>query len=176
MMEQKEISDFLDFRNRIYEKKETFIEDLTEFLEREGIYGFEQDITNILMGTPSKDTLAELEKSFYKEEGIDVSKSEVLEMNRRNMLERFLELKGINGYTEAILNLWGQHRKEGKEKIIMVNDKPIYHLKPSEDTIRIWTWDNPELSGVPKLVSVDDLYGVERFGLTNPASYKYIKT
>jgi hypothetical protein len=170
-----EIRTFLDFLNEIHEKKDTFLDDLSQFLEREGIYGFEHEINNILMGNPSKDTLTDLEKSFYKDDGIDVSKSEVLEMNRKNMLERFLNLKGITGYTEAILNLWGQHRKEGKDKVIKINDKPIYHLKPSEDTIRIWTWDNQELNGVPKLISVDDLYGVERFGLTNPASYRYIK-
>jgi len=176
-MEQSEqMSSFLDFRDRMYEKKDsTFIEALIEFLEREGIYGFEQEITSILMGNPSKDALSDLEKSFYDEEGIDVRKADVLEMNRKSMLERFLELKGVNGYTEAILDLWGQYRKDGKEKVIKVNDKPIYHLKPSEDTIRLWCWDNPELSGVPRLISVDDIYGAERFSQTNPAAYKYIK-
>lgn len=170
------MSTFLDFREKMYEEdNSSFIEALTEFLEREGIYGFEQEITSILMGTPSKDALNDIEKSFYDEEGIDVRKADVIEMNRKSLLERFLELKGIKGYTEAILDLWGQYRKEGKQKVIKVNDKQLYHLKPSEDTIRIWCWDNPELSGVPKLISVEDIYGVERFSQTNPASYKYIK-
>lgn len=176
-MINKETSTFLAFRERMYEgNNSSFIEALTEFLEREGIYGFEQEITSILMGNPSKDALNDIEKSFYDEEGIDVRKADVIEMNRKSMLERFLELKGIKGYTEAILDLWGQYRKEGKEKVIKVNDKTLYHLKPSEDTIRIWCWDNPELSGVPKLISVEDLYGVERFSQANPASYKYIKS
>ena len=88
-MEQSEqMSSFLDFRDRMYEKKDsTFIEALIEFLEREGIYGFEQEITSILMGNPSKDALSDLEKSFYDEDGIDVRKADVLEMNRKSMLE-----------------------------------------------------------------------------------------
>lgn len=169
---------FSDFKRMILESDGpdgSFIEALTEFLEREGIYGFEQEITSILMGTPSKDALNDIEKSFFDAEGIDVRKADVLEMNRKSLLERYLELKGVNGYTEAILDLWGQYRKEGNEKVIKVKDKPLYHLKPSNDTLRIWCWDTPELEGVPKLISVSDLYGVDRFSQTNPAAYEYIK-
>ena len=59
--------------------------------------------------------------------------------------------------------------------VIKVKDKPLYHLKPSKDTLRIWCWDSPELEGVPKLASVSDLYDVDRFSQTNPAAYEYIK-
>ena len=129
---------FYEFRDSLYENREkSFLENLKEFLERESIYGFEQDINNILMGTPSREILNDLEKSFYNKEGIDVRKSDVIQMNRKSMLERFLNIKGINGYTEAILDMWGQYRKEGKEKVIKVKDKEIYHLKPSEDTVRL---------------------------------------
>lgn len=58
--------DFYGFRDSLYENREkSFLENLKEFLEREGIYGFEQDINNILMGTPSREILNDLEKSFY---------------------------------------------------------------------------------------------------------------
>ena len=111
----------------------------------------------------------------HNKEGIDVRKSDVIQMNRKSMLERFLNIKGINGYTEAILDMWGQYRKEGKEKVIKVKDKEIYHLKPSEDTVRLWCWNNSELKGIPTLISVKDLYNVIEFGKSNPADYKYIK-
>ena len=168
--------DFYGFRDSLYENREkSFLDNLKEFLEREGIYGFEQDINNILMGTPSREILNDLEKSFYNKEGIDVRKADVIQMNRKSMLERFLNIKGINGYTEAILDMWGQYRKEGKEKVIKVKDKEIYHLKPSEDTVRLWCWNNPELKGIPTLISVKDLYNVIEFGKSNPADYRYIK-
>ena len=168
---------FYNFRSLLESEKGDldFLEDLSEFLEREKIYGYEKDILSILKGEPSSEVMNDLKKSFSRYDGISPENSDIEMMDRKMMLERFLDYKGIKGYTEAILNLWGQYRKEGKSKVIEVKNMDIFHLKPSKDTLRIWTWDNPKLSGVPSLKTVKSIYGVNSFFQVNPASYRYKK-
>lgn len=152
-----------------------FLQDISEFLEREKIYGYEKDILSILKGDPSPEVMQDLKKSFSRYDGIKPDNSDIQMMDRKMMLDRFLEYKGIRSYAEPILNLWGQYRKEGKNKVIELRGKNVFHLKPSKDTLRIWTWDNPDLSGVPSLKTVKSLYGVDNFFQVNPAAYKYVK-
>lgn len=152
-----------------------FLQDLSEFLEREKIYGYEKDILSILKGEPNLEVMSDLKKSFSRYDGIKPDDSDIMMMDRKMMLERFLDYKGISGYSESILNLWGQYKKVGKSKIIEIKDKELFHLKPSKDTLKIWTWDNPKLSGVPELKTVKSLYGVDNFFQVNPSSYRYLK-
>ena len=168
---------FYNFRGVFESSKEhlDFLQDLSEFLEREKIYGYEQDILSILKGEPSTEVMNDLRKSFARYDGIKPNDSDIQMMDRKMMLERFLDYKGIKSYTEPILDLWGQYRKEGKSKIIEIKGKELFHLKPSKDTLRIWTWDNPKLSGVPVLKTVKFLYGVDNFFQVNPSSYRYSK-
>jgi hypothetical protein len=168
---------FYNFRGVFESSKEhlDFLQDLSEFLEREKIYGYEQDILSILKGEPSTEVMNDLRKSFARYDGIKPNDSDIQMMDRKMMLERFLDYKGIKSYTEPILDLWGQYRKEGKSKIIEIKGKELFHLKPSKDTLRIWTWDNPKLSGVPVLKTVKSLYGVDNFFQVNPSSYRYSK-
>jgi hypothetical protein len=58
-------------------------------------------------------------------------------------------------------------------KTIKVKDKDLYHLKPNENTLRIWCWDNKDLKGIPTLTPVEDLYGRENFGQVDPGDYVY---
>jgi len=168
---------FYNFRS-LFESEEEyldFLQDLSEFLEREKIYGYEKDILSILKGDPNIEVMNDIKNSFSRYDGIKPENSDIEMMDRKMMLERFLDYKGIKGYTEAILDLWGQYRKEGKTKVIEIKGKEIFHLKPSKDTLRIWTWDNPDLSGVPSLKTVKSLYGMDKFFQVNPASYRYSK-
>ncbi len=166
---------FNNFRSLLESEEEfvDFLQDLSEFLEREKIYGYEKDILSILKGDPNLEVMSDLKKSFSRYDGIKPEDSDILMMDRKMMMERFLDYKGITGYTEAILDLWGQYRKDGKSKVIEIKDKGIFHLKPSKDTLRIWTWDNPKLAGVPSLKTVKSLYGVDNFFQVNPATYRY---
>jgi hypothetical protein len=168
---------FYNFRGILESNEEylDFLQDLSEFLEREKIYGYEKDILSILKGEPSIEVMSDLKKSFSRYDGIKPDDSDIQMMDRKMMLERFLDYKGIRGYTESILDLWGQYRKEGKSKVIEIKGKNLFHLKPSKDTLRIWTWDNPKLSGVPSLKTVSSLYGVKNFFQVNPGNYKYSK-
>jgi len=168
---------FYNFRSVLESDEEhlDFLQDLSEFLEREKIYGYEQDILSILKGEPSTEVMNDLRKSFARYDGIKPNDSDIQMMDRKMMLERFLDYKGIKSYTEPILDLWGQYRKEGKSKVIEIKGKELFHLKPSKDTLRIWTWDNPELSGVPVLKTVKSLYGADKFFQVNPSSYRYSK-
>lgn len=164
---------FYKFREILESSKEyaDFLQDLYKFLEREKIYGYEQDILSILKGEPSLEVMSDLKKSFYRYDGIKPKDLDIQMMDRKMMLDRFLNYKGIKGYSESILDLWGQHHKEGKNKIIEIKGKELYHLKPSKDTLRIWTWNTPNLSGVPTLKTVKSLYGVKNFFQVNPGDY-----
>jgi len=173
MMTNKDNILFLDFRSHIKES-EGFSDALVRFMEREGIYGYEQEVESILRGKPLNSVIIDIQKDFRDDEGIEVDRADILDMDRESMLDKYLQIRGIKGYTGSILDLWGQYRKEGMTKTIKVKDKDLYHLKPSSDTLRIWCWDNKDLDGIPTLIPVEDLYGRENFGKVNPASYIYM--
>lgn len=164
---------FLDFKSSITES-EGFSDALVRFMEREGIYGYEQEVESILRGNPLSSVLTEIQKDFRDKEGIDVSRADVMDMDRESMLDKYLEIRGIRGYTGSIIDLWGQYRKEGMTKTLKVKDKELYHLKPSKDTLRIWCWKNKDLKGIPTLVPVEDLYGKDNFGQVDPRDYTYL--
>ena len=164
---------FFDFKNDLMES-EGFSDALVRFMEREGIYGYEQEVESILRGNPLNSVITDIQKYFRDKEGIEVSRADIMDMDRESMLDKYLEIRGIKGYTGSILDLWGQYRKAGMTKTIKVKDKDLYHLKPSKDTLRIWCWDNEELKGIPNLTPVEDLYGRENFGQVDPRDYTYL--
>jgi hypothetical protein len=164
---------FLNFRNFMNES-EGFLKALTRFMEREGIYGYEAEVKSILSGEPMKSVIEEIIEDFREKEGITVEDLDVTSMKRDKLLGRYLEMRGIEGYTGSILDLWGQYRKKGSTKKIKAKDSGLYHLKPSRDTLRIWCWENPDLKGVPELIPVKDLYGVDSFGQVDPRKYRYL--
>lgn len=164
---------FFDFKNGLMES-EGFSDALVRFMEREGIYGYEQEVESVLRGNPLNSVITDIQKYFRDKEGIEVSRVDIMDMDRESMLDKYLEIRGIKGYTGSILDLWGQYRKAGMTKTIKVKDKDLYHLKPSKDTLRIWCWDNKELKGIPTLTPVEDLYGRENFGQVDPRDYTYL--
>jgi hypothetical protein len=164
---------FIDFKNNIMESS-GFSDALVRFMEREGIYGYEQEVESILRGNPINSVLTDIQKDFRNKEGIGVNRSDIMDMERESMLDKYLEIRGISGYTGAIIDLWGQYRKAGMTKTLKVNDKDLYHLKPSKNTLRIWCWDNKKLEGIPNLIPVEDIYGRENFGQVNPRDYVYM--
>ena len=172
-MKQNESVTFFDFRSHLKESA-GFSDALVRFMEREGIYGYEQEVESILRGKPLNSVIIDIMGDFRNKDGIEVDKSDIIDMEREAMLDKYLEIRGIKGYTGSILDLWGQYRKEGMTKKIKVKDKDLYHLKPSSDTLRIWCWDNKDLEGIPTLIPVEDLYGRENFGDVNPADYVYL--
>jgi len=164
---------FIDFRNSIMESS-GFSDALVRFMEREGIYGYEQEVESILRGNSINSVITDIQKYFRDKEGIEVSRADIMDMDRESMLDRYLEIRGIKGYTGSIIDLWGQYRKAGMTKTIKAKDKDLYHLKPSKDTLRIWCWDNKKLEGIPTLITVEDIYGRENFGQVNPSDYVYV--
>jgi len=164
---------FLDFRSSLMEST-GFSDALVRFMEREGIYGYEQEVESILRGKPLNSVITDIQKEFRDKEGIEIDRPDIMDMDRESMLDKYLEIRGIKGYTGSILDLWGQYRKEGMTKTLKVKDKDLYHLKPSSDTLRIWCWDNKDLNGIPALVPVEDLYGREKFGQVDPRDYVYL--
>lgn len=164
---------FIDFRNSIMESS-GFSDALVRFMEREGIYGYEQEVESILRGNSINSVITDIQKYFRDKEGIEVSRADIMDMDRESMLDRYLEIRGIKGYTGSIIDLWGQYRKAGMTKTIKVKDKDLYHLKPNKDTLRIWCWDNKKLNGIPTLMPVEDIYGRENFGQVNPSDYEYL--
>ena len=164
---------FIDFKSGLNES-DGFSDALVRFMEREGIYGYEQEVESILRGNSINSVLTDIQKHFRDKEGIDVSRSDIIDMDRESMLDKYLEIRGIKGYTGSILDLWGQYRKAGMTKTIKVKNKDLYHLKPSKDTLRIWCWDNKKLDGIPTLIPVDDIYSRENFGQVNPSDYVYM--
>ena len=151
-----------------------FSDALIRFMEREGIYGYEQEVESILRGNSINSVITDIQKYFRDKEGIEVSRADIMDMDRESMLDRYLEMRGIKGYTGSIIDLWGQYRKAGMTKTIKAKDKDLYHLKPSKDTLRIWCWDNKKLEGIPTLITVEDIYGRENFGQVNPSDYLYV--
>ena len=164
---------FIDFRNSIMESS-GFSDALVRFMEREGIYGYEQEVESILRGNSINSVITDIQKYFRDKEGIEVSRADIMDMDRESMLDRYLDIRGIKGYTGSIIDLWGQYRKAGMTKTIKAKDKDLYHLKPSKDTLRIWCWDNKRLEGIPTLITVEDIYGRENFGQVNPSDYVYV--
>ena len=164
---------FNDFKNAIMESS-GFSDALIRFMEREGIYGYEQEVESILRGNSINSVITDIQKYFRDKEGIEVSRADIMDMDRESMLDRYLEIRGIKGYTGSIIDLWGQYRKAGMTKTIKVKDKDLYHLKPNKDTLRIWCWDNKKLNGIPTLMPVEDIYGRENFGQVNPSDYEYL--
>jgi len=164
---------FIDFRNSIMESS-GFSDALVRFMEREGIYGYEQEVESILRGNSINSVITDIQKYFRDKEGIEVSRADIMDMDRESMLDRYLDIRGIKGYTGSIIDLWGQYRKAGMTKTIKAKDKDLYHLKPSKDTLRIWCWDNKKLEGIPTLITVEDIYGRENFGQVNPSDYVYV--
>ena len=151
-----------------------FSDALVRFMEREGIYGYEQEVESILRGNSINSVITDIQKYFRDKEGIEVSRADIMDMNRESMLDKYLEIRGIKGYTGSIIDLWGQYRKAGMTKAIEVKDKDLYHLKPNKETLRIWCWDNKKLEGIPTLITVEDIYGRENFGQVNPSDYMYV--
>lgn len=164
---------FIDFKNSIMESS-GFSDALVRFMEREGIYGYEQEVESILRGNSINSVITDIQKYFRDKEGIEVSRADIMDMDRESMLDKYLEIRGIKGYTGSIIDLWGQYRKAGMTKTIKVKDKDLYHLKPNKDTLRIWCWDNKKLNGIPTLMPVEDIYGRENFGQVNPSDYEYL--
>ena len=164
---------FIDFKNSIMESS-GFSDALVRFMEREGIYGYEQEVESILRGNSINSVITDIQKYFRDKEGIEVSRADIMDMNRESMLDKYLEIRGIKGYTGSIIDLWGQYRKAGMTKAIEVKDKDLYHLKPNKETLRIWCWDNKKLEGIPTLITVEDIYGRENFGQVNPSDYMYV--
>lgn len=164
---------FINFRNSIMESS-GFSDALVRFMEREGIYGYEQEVESILRGNSINSVITDIQKYFRDKEGIEVSRADIMDMDRESMLDRYLEIRGIRGYTGSIIDLWGQYRKAGMTKAIEVKDKDLYHLKPNKETLRIWCWDNKKLEGIPTLITVEDIYGRENFGQVNPSDYMYV--
>jgi hypothetical protein len=164
---------FLNFKSSLMES-EGFSDALVRFMEREGIYGYEQEVESILRGNPLNSVITDIQKDFRDKEGIEVSRADIMDMDREPMLDKYLEIRGIKGYTGSIIDLWGQYRKAGMTKTIKVKDKDLYHLKPNDNTLRIWCWDNKDLKGIPTLIPVEDLYGRENFGQVDPRSYTYL--
>ena len=164
---------FVDFKSGLNES-EGFSDALVRFMEREGIYGYEQEVESILRGNPINSVLTDIQKHFRDKEGIDVSRSDIMDMERESMMDKYLEIRGIRGYTGSIIDLWGQYRKAGMTKTIKAKDKDLYHLKPSKDTLRIWCWDNEKLEGIPTLIPVEDIYSRENFGQVDPRDYTYL--
>jgi hypothetical protein len=164
---------FLSFKSSLMES-DGFSDALVRFMEREGIYGYEQEVESILRGNPLNSVITDIQKDFRDKEGIDVSRADIMDMDRESMLDKYLEIRGIKGYTGSIIDLWGQYRKAGMTKTLKVKERDLYHLKPSKDTLRIWCWDNKELDGIPTLIPVEDLYGREIFGHVDPRSYTYL--
>lgn len=154
-------------------ESEGFSDALVRFMEREGIYGYEQEVESILRGNPLNSVITDIQKDFRDKEGIEVSRADIMDMDREPMLDKYLEIRGIKGYTGSIIDLWGQYRKAGMTKTIKVKDKDLYHLKPNDNTLRIWCWDNKDLKGIPTLIPVEDLYGRENFGQVDPGDYVY---
>lgn len=173
MMETPDNILFNDFKNAIMESS-GFSDALVRFMEREGIYGYEQEVESIMRGNPINSVITDIQKEFRNKEGIDVGRSDIMDMDRESMLDKYLEIRGIRGYTGSIIDLWGQYRKAGMTKTIKVKDKDLYHLKPSKDTLRIWCWDNKKLDGIPTLIPVEDIYSRENFGQVDPRDYVYI--
>ena len=151
-----------------------FSDALVRFMEREGIYGYEQEVESILRGNSINSVITDIQKYFRDKEGIEVSRADIMDMDRESMLDKYLEIRGIKGYTGSIIDLWGQYRKAGMTKAIEVKDKDLYHLKPNKETLRIWCWDNKKLEGIPTLITVEDIYGRENFGQVNPSDYMYV--
>ena len=164
---------FIDFKNSIMESS-GFSDALVRFMEREGIYGYEQEVESILRGNSINSVITDIQKYFRDKEGIEVSRADIMDMDRESMLDKYLEIRGIKGYTGSIIDLWGQYRKAGMTKAIEVKDKDLYHLKPNKETLRIWCWDNKKLEGIPTLITVEDIYGRENFGQVNPSDYMYV--
>ena len=164
---------FIDFKNSIMESS-GFSDALVRFMEREGIYGYEQEVESILRGNSINSVITDIQKYFRDKEGIEVSRADIMDMDRESMLDKYLEIRGIKGYTGSIIDLWGQYRKAGMTKTIEVIDKDLYHLKPNKETLRIWCWDNKKLEGIPTLITVEDIYGRENFGQVNPSDYMYV--
>jgi hypothetical protein len=164
---------FFNFKSSLMES-EGFSDALVRFMEREGIYGYEQEVESVLRGNPLNSVITDIQKDFRDKEGIEVSRADIMDMEREPMLDKYLEIRGIKGYTGSIIDLWGQYRKAGMTKTIKVKDKDLYHLKPNENTLRIWCWDNKDLKGIPTLTPVEDLYGRENFGQVDPRDYVYL--
>ena len=162
---------FISFKSSLMES-EGFSDALVRFMEREGIYGYEQEVESILRGNSLNSVITEIQKDFRDKEGIDVSRADIMDMDRESMLDKYLEIRGIKGYTGSIIDLWGQYRKSGMTKTIKVKDKNLYHL--NDNTLRIWCWDNKDLSGIPTLTPVEDLYGKVNFGQVDPRDYVYL--
>lgn len=173
MMENSDNILFIDFKNTIMES-EGFSDALVRFMEREGIYGYEQEVESILRGNPLNSVITDIQKDFRDKEGIEVSRADIMDMEREPMLDKYLEIRGIKGYTGSIIDLWGQYRKAGMTKTIKVKDKDLYHLKPNKNTLRIWCWNNKNLDGIPTLIPVEDIYGRENFGQVDPRDYTYL--
>lgn len=164
---------FFNFKSSLMES-EGFSDALVRFMEREGIYGYEQEVESVLRGNPLNSVITDIQKDFRDKEGIEVSRADIMDMEREPMLDKYLEIRGIKGYTGSIIDLWGQYRKAGMTKTIKVKDKDLYHLKPNENTLRIWCWDNKDLKGIPTLIPVEDIYGRENFGQVDPRDYTYL--
>ena len=94
MMETPDNILFNDFKNAIMESS-GFSDALVRFMEREGIYGYEQEVESIMRGNPINSVITDIQKEFRNKEGIDVGRSDIMDMDRESMLDKYLEIRGI---------------------------------------------------------------------------------
>jgi len=132
--------------------------DLDEFLRREKIIGFTENILSIIIQKPTVDVISDIKESFRDKDGIDLDTADIMSMEVKDMLEKYLEWQGIPGYTEPIISLAAKTSfvKKDRDLLVWMNK---YYYRPEKGATSIWVWDNPELEGIPELIEVEKIYG-----------------
>lgn len=131
--------------------------DLFDFLRREKIIGYDESILSILNEEPDDNVIEDLVDSF-EDESIKISEKDVMSMDIKSMLERYLEWNGIKGYTESIINLTGKSKSELHKGRELLTWKNKYYYRPERGESTIWAWETPDTEGIPELIKVKTIY------------------
>lgn len=155
----KIFSEHINESNKI---KDSLRSDIKEFLKRESIMGYTDDIISIIEDEPSESVEEDILDSF-SEEGIELNKEDIGKIEPDVILERYLRWNGINGYSEAILNIAGKSKAERYKERDLLKYRGKYYYRPNKGDSTIWLWDNKETEGIPDLIKVDQIYNTPTY-------------
>ena len=132
--------------------------EIDAFLRREKIIGFTKNIMSILVQKPTDEVISDIKEAFEDTDGINLDTDDILSMEVKDMLEKYLSWHGIESYTEPVISLASKSTKNDEDREILVWMNKYYY-RPERGAKSVWTWDNPELNGIPELVEIEKIYG-----------------
>ena len=136
--------------------------DIKDFLKREAIIGYTEDIISIIEDSPNESVINNIMDSF-EEEGLPFNDEEINKIDLDVILERYLRWNGIKGYSEALLNIAGKNKSERYKDRALLKYMTYYYYRPNKGDSTIWAWDNKETEGIPELIKVDSIYNTPTY-------------